>query len=104
MKKSRFSAGLLAISSELDSYGVAHKLVSASGPASIWIVRGPKGRTQNECPKTALAEYVKLYGSRGNITVSENKREGDFLAFTAGCKSFKGTVKEVMPKLEAECK
>ena len=67
---------------------------------SVWIVKGPKGRTQNQCPKTALAEYVKLYGSRGNISVAENKREGDFLVFSRGCKSFRGTVKEIAPQLE----
>jgi hypothetical protein len=102
----RVSKNLIVISKTLAMSGIKHEIVlaassTATASDSVWIVKGPKGRVSNKCPKTALAEYVKLYGSRGNISVAENKREGDFLVFMCGCKSFRGTVKEIAPQLEA---
>lgn len=67
--------------------------------STIWICAGPKGRTTADSAKKCLAEYIEKYGKRGNIRLYENIDNGEFLTFTMGCKSYKGTVKEVAEKI-----
>lgn len=96
------SSWLVSTARELAQAGVGFEIVVATVSENVWIVKGPKGRITNACPVAGLTEYIKQYGSRGTVTVTENKREGAMLVFSRGCKMFKGTAKSLLEKLKEE--
>lgn len=95
---------IISTAKELSDAGVGYSIVLADtkDSDSVWVIKGPKARITNECPVQGLTEYIKKYGSRGTVTVTENKREGTMLVFTRGCKLFKGSPKTLLEKLKEE--
>ena len=97
------SEWLVSTAQELAQAGIKFEVVlGAASSDTVWAIKGPKGRITNACPVAGLTEYIKQYGPRGNVTVTENKREGDMLVFTRNCKMFKGTPKVLLEKLKEE--
>ena len=62
----------------------------------VWVVKNPKGVFQHEDAETAMVEFGKRYGTRGNVAMSECIRENGMLVFKRGCRAFKGTYKAVL--------
>ncbi len=73
--------------------------VQASGK-NAWIAKSDKGSVQDDSPEEAVTKFGKNYGTRGNLSLSENIRENGMLVFKRGCRSTKGKFKDVLKQAQ----
>jgi hypothetical protein len=69
----------------------------------VWIAASPKGGNVSDPVATkALEKYIKEFGKRGKLRLYEAYRENGMAVYKGDCKSFKGTLQEIIDQLKQE--
>ena len=67
----------------------------------VWIAKRDQfSVVKDENPERAVTEFGRKFGKRGNITLSENVRDGEMLRFERGCRMLKGTFAVVLKQAQ----
>lgn len=78
----------------------SHKALASE---KVWIAASPKGGNVSDPVATkALEKYISEFGKRGKLRLYEAYRENGMAVYRGDCKSFKGTLQEILDQLKQE--
>jgi len=67
----------------------------------VWIAKRDQfSIVKDENPERAVTEFGRKFGKRGNITLSENIRDGEMLRFVRGCRMLKGPYATILKQAQ----
>lgn len=73
----------------------------ATASDKVWVAKSPKGgNVTDDVASKALEKYIAQFGSRGKLALYEAESKNGMVSFGAGCRMFKGTIKEIVAQLK----
>lgn len=88
---------------EYEKHGTINGVKVKASQDKVWVAKSPKGgNVTDDVASKALEKYIAQFGSRGKLALYEAESKNGMVSFGAGCRMFKGTIKEIVAQLKEQ--